>query len=131
VSEGTERTLEELLAAGEVQSALILPTDITPEEAALVRQAYEAGLEHGRHTGSEETGNLHPNAPPGLDRRAALFSSEELVDENKRLREALRKIDLLGVDVFTWAQAHNRPIGDGEWLALLRIARDALGESPD
>ena len=42
--EGDERTLEKLLAAGEVRSALILKGDYTPAERELARKAWEAGL---------------------------------------------------------------------------------------
>ena len=43
-----KRSLEELLAAGLVRSALLTKTPLSARETSLVRQAYAAGLEHGR-----------------------------------------------------------------------------------
>lgn len=40
--------MEQLLADGQIASALLLKGDFTDEERLLIQQAYEVGLEHGR-----------------------------------------------------------------------------------
>lgn len=93
-----ERTLEQLLAAGEVKSALLFGEKLDPRERELVRQAYEAGLAHGALPASGDAAAATEQEDVALDHnhwalarvRGLMTERDLLLAERARLREALR-----------------------------------------